>query len=149
MSTNPTIDDLTTALRAARWLAPEFPGLPAPDVQVSPLRPKRVRLFLHNDLGAFEPWRAALGIDPEDVDFTELRDGELWTLEGHGDFAGVEVELVAIGAALHTYPHRSQQSGVDEAPQPGVHDGTASVHDRPRRVHGVHGTGRAGGDADG
>jgi hypothetical protein len=59
--------DLSRPLALLRMLAVDHPHLPAIDIQVSPIYPERLRLSVHNDLGAFEVWREALGIASETV----------------------------------------------------------------------------------
>ncbi|MCF3119289.1 hypothetical protein IPZ68_06140 [Streptomyces arenae] len=100
MSAQRTTEYLTVPLRALRLLVHDFPGLPAPRVNLTPLYPERLELSLHNDLGAFEPWRIALGIDRDAVDFHSQSDGETWVLDASADFAGATVRLLAFGTAL-------------------------------------------------
>ncbi|MER5382215.1 hypothetical protein ABT040_18355 [Streptomyces sp. NPDC002688] len=96
MSTDLRFDELDLPLRALRMLAVDFPGLPAPAVHVSTIYPKRLELSLYDDMGAFEPWRTALGIAPDAVEFREQ--GELTqVLEGSADLAGCDVRLIAYG----------------------------------------------------
>ncbi|QEU97447.1 hypothetical protein CP970_19860 [Streptomyces kanamyceticus] len=85
---------------ALRVLALDFPDLPAPTMHISSIYPERLELSLHDDLGAFEPWRVALGIERAAVDFHTQGDGKTWVLQAHADYAGATVRLLAFGAAL-------------------------------------------------
>ncbi|MGW5738942.1 MULTISPECIES: hypothetical protein [Streptomyces] len=91
---------LAPALTALRLLAVDFPELPAPTVQVSPIYPTLLELSLHDDLGAFEPWRSALRIAREDIDFRTQGDGGTWVLRATTDYAGARVKLIAYGDVL-------------------------------------------------
>ena len=51
-----------------------------------------VRVSIHNGLTAFERWREALALDPDDVDHKQR--GTLAWLTGTGTWSGVRVELV-------------------------------------------------------
>lgn len=94
-----TLDDLAVPLRALRLLAVDFPHLPAPDVDVSPLYPERLRLSFHDTTGeslaAFEQWRTALRIAPDAVDSRTQSDGQTRVLAAEGSFAGAVVVLTA------------------------------------------------------
>ncbi|MER7347191.1 hypothetical protein ABT390_17525 [Streptomyces aurantiacus] len=93
------MEELTVSLRALHAVAAGFPALPAPSVHVSPIFPKRLELSLHDDFGAFEPWRLALGIACEDVQFGVQRGGRTFVLEARADFAGASVHLTAFSVA--------------------------------------------------
>ncbi|QIB44875.1 hypothetical protein [Streptomyces aureoverticillatus] len=101
MKTDLAMKELAVSLRALRAVVAEFPALPAPAVHLSPIFPERLELSLHDDLGAFEPWRLAFDIAPEDVRFGTQSDGQTWVLKAHADFAGASVHLIAFGAALN------------------------------------------------
>ncbi|MGW7572886.1 hypothetical protein [Streptomyces sp. NPDC054765] len=94
-----TLDNLMVPLRALRLLAVDFPHLPAPDVDVSPLYPERLRLSFHDttseSLAAFEQWRTALRIAPEAVNSRTQNDGCTRVLVADGLFAGAVVVLTA------------------------------------------------------
>lgn len=94
-----TLAGLSVPVRALRTLAAECDDLPAPTVGVTPIYPERLELSLHNGLGEFEVWRAALHIDPELVEFRE-QCGDTWTLRASVPYAGAEVRLIAYGPAL-------------------------------------------------
>ncbi|TSB26721.1 hypothetical protein FNJ62_10530, partial [Streptomyces benahoarensis] len=64
---NPTLADLSVPLAALRLLAADHPALPAVEVDVTPVFPRELTLRIHDDFGAFETWRTALGISPEAV----------------------------------------------------------------------------------
>lgn len=89
------MEELTVSLRALGAVAADFPALPAPSVQVSPVFPNRLELSLHDDLRAFEPWRLALGIAWEDVRLGMQSGGRTWVLEAGTDFGGASVRLTA------------------------------------------------------
>ncbi|MEU3856970.1 hypothetical protein AB0F03_06275 [Streptomyces sp. NPDC028722] len=94
-----TLDELTVPLRALRLLAVDFPHLPAPDVDVSPLYPEWLRLSFHDtsceSLAAFEQWRTALRITPGAVDSCTQSDGRTRVLKADGLFAGAVIVLTA------------------------------------------------------
>ncbi|MBZ6283497.1 hypothetical protein KVH28_07845 [Streptomyces olivaceus] len=93
------LDDLMVPLRALRLLAVDFPHLPAPDVDVSPLCPERLRLSFHDtsceSLAAFEQWRTALRIAPTAVVSRMQGEGGTRVLAVDGLFAGAVVVLTA------------------------------------------------------
>lgn len=91
---------LAPALSALRLLAVDFPEMPAPTVHVSPIYPTLLELSLHDDLGAFEPWRIGLRIAREDIDFHTQSDGRTWVLCAATDYAGARVKLSAYGEVL-------------------------------------------------
>ncbi|MEU8958826.1 hypothetical protein AB0C93_31580 [Streptomyces sp. NPDC048518] len=95
-----TVEELSPALMALRLLAVDFAKLPAPCVRISPIFPAVLDLSLHDDLGAFEPWRVALGIAREDIDFHTQGDGQTWVLCASIDYAGARVTLNAFGDVL-------------------------------------------------
>ncbi|MFD6434288.1 hypothetical protein [Streptomyces venezuelae] len=99
MSYADSVKDLSPALTALRLLAVDFADLPAPTVRVSPIVPKELDLSLHGDLGAFEPWRTALGIARKDIDF-HTQGGGTWVLCATVDYAGALVTLYAYGDVL-------------------------------------------------
>ncbi|MFI5701839.1 hypothetical protein ACIA78_17600 [Streptomyces xanthochromogenes] len=93
-----TVDDLRAPLKTLRFLADEFPELPAADVHVSRLFPDRVELSFHDDLGAFEAWRAALAIGPDAVRFgTQGADDSTMNLRAEGPYGACTLSLVAYG----------------------------------------------------
>ncbi|MFD4477362.1 hypothetical protein ACFWPU_14795 [Streptomyces sp. NPDC058471] len=100
MSYADTLHDLSTALTALRVLSADLPEMPAPAVRVTPIFPTILELALHDDLGAFEPWRNALGIARQDIDFRTQDDGRTWVLRATTDYAGARVKLIAFGDAL-------------------------------------------------
>nr|WP_203634546.1 hypothetical protein [Streptomyces sp. SID10815] len=93
------MDDLTVCLRALRLLAADFGHLPAPDVDVSTVFPKRLRLAFHDtsceSLAAFEQWRTALDIAPDAVDARTQSEGRTRVLAAEGSFAGAVIMLTA------------------------------------------------------
>ncbi|MEW1923823.1 hypothetical protein [Streptomyces sp. NPDC088360] len=100
MSYADTLHDLSTALTALRIVSADLAELPAPAVRVTPIYPTLLELSLHDDLGAFEPWRNALGIARQDIDFRTQGDGRTWVLCATTDYAGARVKLIAFGAVL-------------------------------------------------
>lgn len=113
MSENLTLDGLTIPLRALRALAVDFPHLPAPTLAISTIYPERLELSLHDALGAFEPWRAALDIPADAVEFREQGDGRTWVLVVSGEFAGAELKLIAYGASLYSLHEQDGDGGGD------------------------------------
>ncbi len=97
MSENLTLDGMAVALRALRLLTVDFGHLPAPDVDVSTYFPDRLQLRFHDDLAAFETWRAALGVAPDTVVYSEQSDGQTRVLKTTADFAGAVLELTGYG----------------------------------------------------
>ncbi|MET9385353.1 hypothetical protein ABZY09_30845 [Streptomyces sp. NPDC002928] len=96
MSTILTLDALSAPLRALRLLAVDFPDLPAPVVDVTAIYPDRLSLSVHASQGgfaAFEAWRAALGIDPDTVDFHVQCDGRTGVLNVLAQYGGADLEL--------------------------------------------------------
>ncbi|MGW7275384.1 hypothetical protein ACWGH5_33290 [Streptomyces sp. NPDC054864] len=100
MSHADTLHDLSTALTALRVLSADLSELPAPTVRITPIFPTMLELALHDDLGAFEPWRNALGIAREDIDFRAQEGGRTWVLCATTDYAGARVKLIAFGGVL-------------------------------------------------
>ncbi|MDL2080088.1 hypothetical protein QNN03_26965 [Streptomyces sp. GXMU-J15] len=94
-----TLEELAIPLRTLRLLAVDFPGLPAPDVDVSPLYPERLRLSFHDtsyeSLAAFEQWRTALRIAPDAVDARTQSDARTRVLAAEGSFVGAVIVLTA------------------------------------------------------
>ncbi|WP_320773096.1 hypothetical protein [Streptomyces sp. CRN 30] len=94
-----TLDNLAVPLRVLRLLAVDFPHLPAPDVDVSPISPEQLRLSFHDttceSLAAFEQWRTALGIAVDAVACRSQSDGRTRVLAAEGRFAGAEIVLTA------------------------------------------------------
>ncbi|MGW6462193.1 hypothetical protein ACWF94_40765, partial [Streptomyces sp. NPDC055078] len=91
--TDLTLSGLSVPLRVLRLLAADFPGLPAPTVNVSTVFPERLELALHDDFAAFEAWRTALGIDPGAVSYGERGGCRTRVLSVTADYAGALVRL--------------------------------------------------------
>jgi hypothetical protein len=83
-----------------RLLAVDHPHLPAPHVGVSPHHPHSLALAVHGDLGGFEAWREALGIDPEAVRRNTQSGGMTLVLTGSATVADAHVELVGYAPNL-------------------------------------------------
>ncbi|MFF4120133.1 hypothetical protein ACFY0P_42770 [Streptomyces sp. NPDC001714] len=96
MSQDLTLDGMAVPLRVLRLLAVDFGHLPAPDVDVSPVYPGRLRLSFHDGLADFETWRTALGITPDDVTYRE-QSGDTSVLHASVDYAGAVLELTGFG----------------------------------------------------
>jgi hypothetical protein len=85
--------ELTVPMALLRSLAVDHPNLPAPYVSLSPHQGGRIDLSLHNDLGSFEVWREALGIEPSAVR-RNLQSGDMTlVLTAHGEISGTKVQL--------------------------------------------------------
>ncbi|MEW1903307.1 hypothetical protein [Streptomyces sp. NPDC086147] len=85
---------MAASLTALAALGAMLSHLPAPNVDLCPVFPDRLRLSLHDDLGAFEAWREALNIDPTAVVHRVQGNGRTQVLKVHGRFAGADIELV-------------------------------------------------------
>ncbi|WNI15723.1 hypothetical protein [Actinacidiphila sp. ITFR-21] len=88
-----TLADVSTPLLALRVLLSEHPALPAGMIRVSSIFPGQLDIGLHDDLGGFETWRAALGISPDLVTCHTQNDGRTWVLKAGAIFAGARIEL--------------------------------------------------------
>ncbi|MFE9886815.1 hypothetical protein [Streptomyces scopuliridis] len=95
-----TLADLSAPLTALRLVAVDHPGLPAADVQVSPIYPTLLRIALHDNFADFEAWREALHIDPAAVGHRTQGDGTTAVLKARAEFAGADVEIVGYGPNL-------------------------------------------------
>ncbi|MFD5784807.1 hypothetical protein [Streptomyces sp. NPDC126933] len=89
-----TMSDVAVPLRALRLLAADFPALPAATVGVSTIFPDRLDVSFHDDFGAFEAWRSALGIDPATVTYGEQSGGRTRVLTAWADYVGARLRLV-------------------------------------------------------
>lgn len=89
-----------TAVEALAVIGRTFAHLPGIDVNLSPITPGEVTLSVHDDLDAFEQWRAALGIAAADVDHCQRPGRAHMTLKGRTTFARATVELVGYAPAL-------------------------------------------------
>ncbi|MFJ6247748.1 MULTISPECIES: hypothetical protein [unclassified Streptomyces] len=95
---------MAASLTALVALDAKFSHLPAPNVDLCPVFPDRLRLSLHDDLGAFEAWREALNIDPVAVVHRVQGNGRTQVLKVHGRFAGADIELVGFTPTPATEP---------------------------------------------
>lgn len=89
-----TLNGLAVPLQALRLLAMDFPHLPAPDVDISPLDAERLRLSFHAGLDVFEAWREALDVPPETVTHRVQGGGGTHVLKASAVYAGACVDLV-------------------------------------------------------
>ncbi|MBT2511051.1 hypothetical protein J7I98_35570 [Streptomyces sp. ISL-98] len=104
MNAAATVNDLAVPVRGLLAVCAEFGDLPAFYVGISSLYPKRLDLSLHDGLGSFELWRAALDIEAHDVRFAVQSAGTTWVLEGSTTYAGAELRLIAYGDAPQPLP---------------------------------------------
>ncbi|MFI1166494.1 hypothetical protein ACH4UM_23560 [Streptomyces sp. NPDC020801] len=95
-----TFADLSRPLALLRLLSADHPQLPAPHVGVSPHHPHYLTLSVHGDLGGFEAWREALGIDPGEVRHNTQSGGTTLVLTGTATIADAHVELVGYAPNL-------------------------------------------------
>ncbi|MFD7977516.1 hypothetical protein [Streptomyces sp. NPDC059071] len=102
------LGDLGAPLLALRALSVDHPHLPAPCVALSTVFPERLDLSFHNDLGAFEAWREALGIDPLNVAHHVQGDGRTCVLTVHADYAGAALRLTGFGTVPAVEETRSR-----------------------------------------
>lgn len=89
-----------TALEALIVIGRTFAHLPGVDINLSPITPRELTLSVHDDLDAFEQWRAALGIAAEDVDHSQRPGSGHMVLKARTTFARATVELVGYAPAL-------------------------------------------------
>lgn len=95
-----TLADLSRPMALMRLIAADHPNLPAPHLGVSPHHPHSLSLSVHGDLGAFEAWREALGIDPGTVRRNTQSGGTTLVLTGSATIADAHVELVGYAPNL-------------------------------------------------
>ncbi|GAA2418156.1 hypothetical protein GCM10010433_16720 [Streptomyces pulveraceus] len=96
-----TMNRLSPAVTVLASMAARFPGLPAPNAEVSRIYLDQVTLSVYDDLGQFEVWRSALGVAPAGVVLeTECGGGPLMWLRANVVVDGVTVELVGYGHIL-------------------------------------------------
>ncbi|MEU1535476.1 hypothetical protein [Streptomyces fagopyri] len=91
-----TLNALSAPLRALRLLTIDFPDLPAPVIDLSTIYPDRLALSFHPSqgaFGAFEAWRAALGIAADAVDFHVQCDRRTGVMTAHIEYGGADVTL--------------------------------------------------------
>jgi len=89
-----TFADLSRPLALLRMLAVDHPDLPAPHVGMSPICPGRLDFSIHDDLGAFEAWREALGIDPAAVRRNTQSGDMTMVLTAFAEVAEAKVQLI-------------------------------------------------------
>lgn len=89
--------ELSRPLAALQVLAAESPLLPAAHIDINDIFPTRITLSFHKDLGDFEAWREALGIDPGTVRHS-LQSGDMTlVLTGFAVRDGITFQLMAYG----------------------------------------------------
>jgi hypothetical protein len=99
----PALSELRPVITAVAALADAFPTLPGP-IEISRVGTRTtvalgIRVELHTTFTDFEAWRAALDVDPADVDHMPLT--TVQTLRAYGTFHGVPVVVTAY-SPLHT-----------------------------------------------
>ncbi|MFD3512570.1 hypothetical protein [Streptomyces sp. NPDC058657] len=95
-------------LRALNVLAAQYPNLPAGDIEITEIYPDRLKMAFHDALGAFEAWRDALEIAPEDVDHGTQSGGSMLRLTASISYAGAEVQLVGFAEVPTCYTARTE-----------------------------------------
>lgn len=95
-----TLADQLAALEALVVIGRTFAHMPAVTINLSPIYPDQIDLSIHDDIDAFEQWRAALGIAVEDVDYCQRPGRSHMHLKAKTTFARVTVELVGYAPAL-------------------------------------------------
>lgn len=95
-----TFADLSRPMALLRMLAVDHPNLPAPHVGVSPHHPHSLALSVHGDLGAFEAWREALDIDPNEVRRNTQSADTTLVLSASATVADARVELIGYAPNL-------------------------------------------------
>jgi len=91
---------LSAPLTALRLLATEHADLPAGQIRLSDLFPEQLDVSLHDDLGAFETWRAALGIAPDLVTCGVQSSTRTRVLKAVIDYAGARLCLTGYSPVL-------------------------------------------------
>ncbi|MEU6325954.1 hypothetical protein ABZ851_01465 [Streptomyces sp. NPDC047049] len=104
-----TMNDLAAPLGLLRLLAADFAGLPAVNVDVSTIFPNTLELVSHDDFGAFEAWRSALGIEADSVSYAEQSGGQTRVLQAETDHTGVRLRLTAYS---HSHSHQDNAGEV-------------------------------------
>jgi hypothetical protein len=99
-TTRPPLAEQLAALEALVVIGRTFAHLPGVDINLSPITPGELTLSVHDDLSAFEQWRAALGIAADDVDHCQRPGRTHMTLKAKTVFARTTVELVGYAPAL-------------------------------------------------
>jgi hypothetical protein len=99
-TTRPPLATQLTALEALIVIGRTFAHLPAVTINLSPIYPGELVLSIHDDIDAFEQWRAALGIAVEDVDYCQRPGRDHMHLKAKTTFARATVELVGYAPAL-------------------------------------------------
>jgi hypothetical protein len=92
--------DQAAAIEVLAVIGRTFAHMPPVDINLSPITPGELTLSIHNDLGAFEEWRTALGIAADDIEHQQRPRSSHMTLKGRTVFARVDVELVGYAPAL-------------------------------------------------
>ncbi|HEY5835966.1 hypothetical protein [Streptomyces sp.] len=81
------------ALSALTQIAVSLGHLPAANIDISSVYPDRLFIRLHDNLGAFEAWRDALGIPADAVFYRSGASG--MTLKAESRYAAATIELTA------------------------------------------------------
>lgn len=100
MTRHITLAQQRLALGALAQLSAAFGHLPGAHFSLNTIFPDQVDISLHDGVTAFEPWREALGIPSESVQFNG--DGKAMHLKAITTFAGATVELIGFIEAVPT-----------------------------------------------
>lgn len=95
-----TLAELARPIALVQLLSADHPDLPAPHVGISPHYPGFLKLSLHGDLGGFEAWRNALGIDPSAVRHDTQSGGTTMVLTASATIADAHVEIIGYAPNL-------------------------------------------------
>jgi hypothetical protein len=85
---------LSVPLAALEQLLADFPHLPAPTINITTIYPDRLELSFFDNLSAFEAWRAALRISPQQVDCATQSSGRTWRLSTTTETGAATIRLV-------------------------------------------------------
>ncbi|MGC4907492.1 hypothetical protein ACLQ2J_17410 [Streptomyces cyaneofuscatus] len=91
----PTVGDLSATVTALASLMARFPDLPGVAVRITTVYPDLLELAVHDDLAAFEAWREALNIAPEDVVHGVQSEGTTRVLDVHTVLMGARLRLIS------------------------------------------------------
>lgn len=92
MSAPMSFRELSGPVAALALLMAGHSDLPAPDIQISPVHPERLRLAFHNK--QFDTWLTALGINPETVTAHTQSDGATNVRKTTTTYGGADIELL-------------------------------------------------------
>jgi hypothetical protein len=87
-----TLRDVSAPVAALTLLMAGHPDLPAPDIQVSPVYPDRLRLAFHGE--RFDAWLSALRVDLATVTAHTQGDGLTKVRKVTTAYGGAQIKLV-------------------------------------------------------